>query len=272
MHWEKSNIKLNNFPVETMRFPVGELQVRLATPTPREAVLLATLKKSDDILAMMLTVDAARRAGTRIVHIVAPYIPYARQDRVAVEGEALSIAVIANLINSMRCESVVMYDPHSDVTPALINNAIIMTQADLMKNMPAQSIHEVIVAPDAGAAKANKALGVALKFGRGLVTCGKKRDVKTGEITGQFIADGEVYGRSVTIVDDICDGGATSAGLAPVLKAAGATRINMFVTHGIFSKGFQPFAEHFEEIFFTNSLAQDPRCGPECINIWRQTK
>lgn len=242
-------------------FAGGEVQVSWPAPILRgsQAVALyATINSSDDLMAVMLSVDAFRRNTLHRppITLVLPYFPYARQDRVCAEGESLSVAVVAGMINSLQCERVVICDPHSDVTPALIRNVTVVSQADWVGR--AKKIYrnkclrdKVIIAPDAGACK--KAADLAQQENLPLVQASKVRDPKSGAIT-QTQLHGDVDGKACLIADDICDGGRTFLALADVLRARGATRVDLLVTHGIFSRGLTPFVGKIDAIFTTDSF------------------
>ena len=227
----------------------------------------ACIKNAEDIITLLLVADAVRRAGARVLRLCIPYFPYARQDRVCNDGEALSVSVIASLINSADFAHVRIFDPHSDVAPALIKNCDIVSQVALMDNLPKDAIGDALVSPDAGSEK--KVRAAAKRFNVPMIVCGKDRDVATGNIISSRVVSGDPAGLRVMIVDDICDGGATFISLAKILKELGAAEINLFVTHGIFSKGFKVFEGLIENIYCTNSLWQDQRCRPEMINVWR---
>lgn len=242
-------LKLNNLPVpvEVSTFAGGEEQVKIDMKfVPKGSIgfveITARIKNSKDVMALALLVDACSRLENLHHHaefvLNLPYIPYARQDRVMQPGEALSIKVFAGIINSLGFDKVVVDDPHSDVSAALLNNVHIHGQQELIVSFHDQLAGKdvTIVAPDAGARK--KAQKVADRFHMPIVEAGKVRDVKTGEITGTSVF-GDVSGRECVIVDDICDGGRTFIALAKVLKENGAKRVILYVTHGIFSYGKQ---------------------------------
>jgi len=257
-----SNVKLqlNNLvvPVEHFTFKGGEEQVKIdLAHAPHGRIgfveITAKIKTSVDVMTLALLVDACSRLenlDTNAEFVLnLPYIPYARQDRVMQPGESLSIKVFANIINSLGFDKVVVDDPHSHVSEALINKIRIRGQKELVrelnslivKNSPTLGVglfarDVVVVAPDAGARK--KAQGVADSNRLPIVEAGKIRDLATGEITGTAVF-GDVEGKECLIVDDICDGGRTFIALAQALKAKGAKRVILYVTHGIFSFGKQ---------------------------------
>ena len=117
-------ILVNQKSVGFFKFSGGECHVKISDLEITERTnILANLNNSDDVMSLLLIVDAVRRINPSTqVLLTIPYFPYARQDRVCNEGEALSVKVMADLINSLNCAGVTIYDPHSDVTPALLNN------------------------------------------------------------------------------------------------------------------------------------------------------
>jgi len=176
-----------------------------------------------------------------------PYIPYARQDRVCNEGESLSIVVFAQLINSCGFSEVRVVDPHSDVAPALLKNATITESCGLLKK---DLSSYYVVAPDAGAYK--KAYKWAQKRNAlGVITANKVRDVKTGRVVSVTV-DKDVAGLNLLVVDDLVDGGATFKELAKCLTAA--HKVDLWVTHGIFSKGIKELTDTYNHIYTTNSF------------------
>jgi len=242
-------LRLNNLqvPVEYFTFKGGEEQVKIDTKYAPKGVIsfvdiTAKIKNSTDVMVLALLVDACSRIENLDNHaqftLYLPYIPYARQDRVMQPGEALSIKVFANLVNALHFDKVIVDDPHSDVSAALINNVRIRDQSILIAEFHDQLAGKdvTIIAPDAGARKKSQKVSERLRLP--LVEAGKVRDVKTNEIAGTAVF-GDVEGRECVIVDDICDGGRTFIALAQALKEKGAKRVILYVTHGIFSFGKQ---------------------------------
>jgi ribose-phosphate pyrophosphokinase len=241
--------------VRQFTFPGGEVGVQImphAYADEQEVVsITAHLKNSDDILALLQVNDAVGRQYTSAKKILnLAYVPYARQDRVCNEGESLSIKVFASLINSCNFYKVNILDPHSDVAPALINNCVITESYKLLKKNLSDYY---IVAPDAGAYK--KAHKWAERFqAKGVITANKVRDVRTGNILGIKVEQ-DVTGLNLLVVDDIADGSRTFIELAKVLNSP--AKLELFVSHGIFSKGIKQLTEAYDHIYTTNSFHGD---------------
>ncbi len=265
----KSNYRNNSaYQVTQKVFKGGEVGVQLCSQAinrikdlwPDTVYLTANITSSDDLMGVMLTVDAIRRVNPAVrIRLTIPYFPYARQDRVCNPGESLSVAVVAGMINSLKLEMVSIADPHSDVTPALINNVHVMSLAYTFDHARCaaniSTDDRVIFAPDQGAYKKVLELAKLHKFA-GFGYASKERDPQTMEIKKVTI-NGDVSGKNVLVVDDICDGGRTFLELGKQLREQGAARIELYVTHGIFSYGIDQLCELYDKVYTTNSFHRD---------------
>jgi ribose-phosphate pyrophosphokinase len=249
------------YETKSFVFPGGELQVQIpGLPYIVGSISVrARLQSAEDVIRLLLAceiIDRAHVSGRK--RLVIPYFPYARQDRAMHPDEAFSLKPVARLINSLGYDEVVTCDPHSDVTLALIENVRVVSQVDLVSaHEPLRELirahSPLIIAPDAGAAK--KAFAVAQKYGLSLLTASKVRDTATGAITRtELHAPAPLANSDVLIVDDICDGGRTFIELTRVLSSHGASRVFLYVTHGIFSQGLEPFVGLLDGIFTTDSF------------------
>jgi ribose-phosphate pyrophosphokinase len=236
--------------------------------------IYARARNMDEFMQIPLTVDAVRRTvPSTPIDLVLPYFPGARQDRVMVKGEPLTVKVFADIINSLDLEWVEILDPHSDVTPALINNCIVTNNhgfinsvvGDIMRSLDAPPRLN-IVAPDAGAQKKIYKLMEYLHSinptkDMPLVKADKVRSVLDGKILSTEVHATDLMQDDCLIVDDICDGGRTFVELAKALKDKNAGRLYLAVTHGIFSKGYDELLKHFDKIFTTTSWGNEADGG-----------
>lgn len=245
---------------KTWNFPAGEVGVSAHfdnNATKTDLVKISGhLTNSDEIMKLLMLTDALKRQYTNAqIELHLGYIPYGRQDRVCSEGESLSIKVFANLINAQEYSRVVIFDPHSDVTPALLNNCEVFTQREIFNKLFAYKIssecRDVIIAPDFGASK--KVLDIYNDgYFKEMMVADKVRDLKTGYIT-DFNFTGDVEGKHCVVVDDILDGGATFILIGDALVERGAKSLSLVVTHGIFSKGTEPITSIYDKVYTTNS-------------------
>lgn len=250
-----------------MKFPGGEIGVTVDSQYCFAPVdITAHMQSSDDIMTLILLVDAIRRENpVAEINLFMPYVPYARQDRVCNRGESLSITVFANLINSLKLDRVTILDPHSAVTAALFHRLWVIEQTEIFSKLRSHWGDIWVVAPDLGASK--KAEQFAQYVGAaGVVQCTKVRNLKTGKLSG-FSCLGDVTEKNLFIIDDICDGGGTFVGVREVLS--GAARVELAVTHGIFSKGVSAVETHFDAVYTTNSFSGQIITGlrTHCIDV-----
>lgn len=254
-------IKVNGKPLEKdFTFPGGEVQVRLSKEVLDSKLVWidAHIRSSEDVMKLMLVTDVLIRELDKDVErrLNIHYFPYARQDRVCYPGEAESKAVMLDILGYLKYDVVTVADLHSD-TPhdGLITNEI--TQLEIFNDNP-QILKGVtaLVAPDKGSVK--KTREIANHFNLPVVTCDKVRNPDTGELTGIEIIDTDEYVdvSRMLVIDDICDGGGTFILLSEMLaKEFGdiSSELNLYVTHGIFSKGTDILLDHYDKLFTTDS-------------------
>ena len=258
-------IILNKVPIEQSVFKGGEVHVKV----PHEknidvAHIDAFLYNSNDVMALMLTVDALRNINQNVsIVLTIPYFPYARQDRVCLPGEAFSVRVMANMINSLHVENLTIIDPHSKITEHYLCDANVMTMADIFWKYCPKIGHGryTFVAPDAGAEKKTRALADKLQLPA--IYCTKVRNPETLEITETHIPDVDTN-KMYLIVDDICDGGRTFIALSKLLQEKGVPKQNLelYVTHGIFSYGVDLLADNFNHIYCYHAFPDVDRSNP----------
>jgi ribose-phosphate pyrophosphokinase len=229
----------SNETVELKRFSGGECHVKFLVPfSENDAVSINTrLNSSDDIMTLCLAVDALRNMDVNHIEVFIPYIPYARQDRVMVPGEPLSIKVVAGIINALNLNKVIVFDAHSDVSVALLNKCTNVANHEMVKHF----IHELkltdftLVSPDIGAYKKVDKLAEKMGYTGQIATGIKVRDLSTGQIIKSDVNTDDLNGKACIVIDDICDGGRTFIELAQALKAKNAGDLYFIASHGIFS-------------------------------------
>lgn len=255
---------------EMIQFNGGEMHIKLNNnidySVVEKVVITNRFKNSDDIIKVLITKDALQRKGVKDFDLVMPYIPYARQDRQCDEGESFTLKVFTDIINSANFNKVIVFDAHSDVAPALLNNSINKScdvfVCEVLKDLKKDL---VLISPDAGS---NKKLNkLAIKFQLDLVKCDKVRDVKTGNLTGFEVFSNDLNHRDCLIVDDICDGGGTFIGLAKELIDKNAGNLYLYTTHGIFSRGYTALLSYFDCIYTTNSVMDIKENGVKQFKI-----
>lgn len=240
---------------QSFTFSGGEPHIKIVQDfdVNRKVTITHRLNSFNDLGLLCVTVDALRRMDVKIIELFIPYFPAARQDRVMIPGEPLSVKIYADIINAMQLNKVFVFDAHSEVTPALLNHSTVIPNYTFIKevlNRIGQNVK--LISPDGGALKKIYKVSEFLG-GVEVVECSKSRDVKTGKLSGFKVYNDDLEGMDCLIVDDICDGGGTFVGLAEELKKKNAGKLYLAVSHGIFNKGFEVL-NCFDGIFTTNSF------------------
>lgn len=255
--------------VNVDRYPSGEPMVK---HNGYPSSVLLRPRTAEGFLGGIFWVQSLIEQGVHPPELICPMVFGSRQDRINPTGDTLfTIKGVAKLINSLGCPIVRVLDPHSDVTPALIDRCVAISAADILTAQLLSETsnfkmdpYDAVVAPDAGAEK--RAGKVAQKLGVPLIHGWKTRDVKDGKLTGFGIESawdisievGPDREPHVLVVDDICDGGGTFIGLADALDAEGLTA-DLYVTHGLFTKGTQDLLKRYKKLYCTDSaVAQRP--------------
>ena len=253
--------KLSALPVglSTSIFPGGEVHVCIDDsqhnhPLTSVRVTAHIRNPSDQMMLFMLTDAVRRNYGSTPIHLRMPYVAYARQDRVCNRGEALAAKVFCQMINAQGYESVTIFDPHSDVVPALIDRVVVQDASVAVGKIldrPEYKSGVTFISPDAGAQK--RVMKLAKRFGVDAVLCADKvRNTKTGAIERISFSD-PVFKKQNPglVIDDICDGGATFIALSRAVtdQEIYITTLDLYISHGIFSKGVCHVAEHYNHVF-----------------------
>lgn len=246
----------NNIDYSFFTFSGGEPHIKIISELENvsEVTITHRIQSFNDMGTLLLTTNALKNMGIAKLHVVLPYFPAARQDRLMVSGEPLSVKVYADIINAQNFESVTVFDPHSEVTHALVNNCRVIDNHTFIERVTQQLSDDLLlISPDGGALKKIYKVAAYLQNYE-VIECSKSRNVKTGQLTGFKVYTDNLQGKDCLIVDDICDGGGTFLGLAKELKAKNAGNLYLAVSHGIFSKGFDELEKHFTKIFTTDSF------------------
>jgi ribose-phosphate pyrophosphokinase len=258
-------------------FKGGEphLQITTIVEYPGDLIITQRYNNIADLFQIILANDAARRMGFKNIHLILPYFPAARQDRVCNMGEPLTCKVFTDMINGCGFASVEIFCPHSEVVPALLNNVVVKDELEYVEKViedclkPMQGYINIakkdaivkrfnIVQPDAGAGKrvgkiiqhlSNKFTNCEFK----LIRCEKVRDVKDGSLKDFFVQADDLGRLDTLIVDDINCMGGTFIGLAKKLREKNCGKLMLFTAHADCVEGVQKIVENFDYYYTTNS-------------------
>lgn len=227
-------IKLDNKMVEVKKFPNGEVNIKtkdLNICWKERHTIKLFYENDSDLIHMMMLKKHIDEVGA-FADIVITYMPYSRMDRT--EGlNVFTLKFVAEFINNLKFEHVTVLEPHSEVTPALLNKCEIKNMSAILCNSVMREIEfdnekDYIFFPDAGAEKRySKQIKVP-----NTLTGLKKRDFATGYINElNVVGDVKHDNFRVIIVDDLCSRGGTFMMSANKLKELGAKEIILVVTH-----------------------------------------
>lgn len=257
-----------HLPIQKWSFPAGEIGIKIPATIgqPTEFTIHTRLKNSKRIMELLMTTDAIRRRyldAKITAHF--PYIPYGRQDRKMIAGEAFSLKVFADLINSQNYKKVTSLEPHSEVSAALINNFeestpyYLLNAREQIENNFGKDF--TVIAPDAGALKRIYKQVEFMNIKPNIVCAQKVRDLNTGKIIRiKMDSDDNEYIRNkvCVIFDDIVSRGQTFMHLAEQLKYSGAKNIILVVAHheGVADETLLNKAG-IDKIYTTNSILDE---------------
>ena len=211
---------------------------------------------NDNLMELLVTLDALKRASARRVTAVIPYYGYARQDRKSGPRTPISAKLTANLITSAGADRVLTIDLHAgqiqgffDIPTDNLFAAPVFTR-DIQENYGEESL--VIVSPDVGGVV--RARTIAKRLDADLAIIDKRRE-RAG-LSEVMNIIGDVKGRHCILVDDIVDSAGTLCNAAKALKDAGATSVAAYVSHGVLSGGAvaRVAASPLEELVITDSI------------------
>ena len=212
---------------------------------------------NDNLMELLITLDALRRGSARRVTAVIPYFGYARQDRKSGPRTPISAKLVANLITAAGANRVLTMDLHAAQIQGFfdipVDNlfAAPLFARDIQERFNGREI--MIVSPDVGGVVRARAIAARLNADLAIID---KRRPRAG-VSEVMNVIGEVQGRDCILVDDIVDSGGTLCNAAEALLKNGATSASVYVTHGVFSGGAvaRIGASPIENMTVTDSIA-----------------
>ena len=223
---------------EVKTFADNEVFVRINENVRGEDVFViqsTSYPANDNLMELLICMDALRRASARRITAVIPYFGYARQDRKTDGRTPISAKLVANLISTAGADRVLTMDLHAgqiqgffDIpTDNMVAGPVILS--DIRARYNGDKL--MVVSPDVGGVV--RARGLAKRLGCDLAIVDKRRP-EAGQSEVMNII-GDVSGRRCIMVDDMCDSGGTLCNAAAALKDAGAKDVSAYVTHGVLS-------------------------------------
>ncbi len=212
---------------------------------------------NDNLMELLIMIDALRRASAKRITAVVPYFGYARQDRKPGPRTPISAKLVANIITSAGANRVLSVDLHAgqiqgffDIPTDNLYGAPVMS-ADIQARFGDRNV--MVVSPDVGGVVRARAL--AKRLDNAPLAIVDKRRERAGESEVMNII-GDVEGRFCILIDDIVDSAGTLCNAAGALKASGAEGVAAYCTHGVLSGGAVARVEGSEltELVITDSI------------------
>ena len=253
--------------LEITPFSDGEFQPQFEESVRGASVYIiqSTIPPADNLMELLLTIDAAKRASADEVVAVIPYFGWARQDRKDRPRVAIGAKLVANLLRAAGTDRVMTCDLHAGQIQGFFDIPVDHVYASkvflpYIKSRKFKNL--AIAAPDMGGAK--RANVYARELMCPVIICHKTRE--RANVVGSITAIGEIEGKDIIIVDDMIDTAGTLCKAADVLKSRGAASVRACATHGMLSgSALQRIHDSaLEEVFITDTiphpeLADDPK-------------
>ena len=219
------------------RFADGEIQVTIGENVRASDVFViqsTSNPANENIMELLVMIDALRRASAEHITAVIPYYGYARQDRKVAPRTPITAKLVADLIDVAGATRVLSIDMHAGQIQGFFNTPFdhLYAMPVLLEHMREQFDDSgVIISPDAGGVERARAFGKRLDAQIGMID---KRRPRPNEAQVMHVI-GEVEGRDVVIIDDMIDTAGTLCAAAAALWERGARRISAYATHAVFS-------------------------------------
>ena len=246
------------------KFSDGEFAVSYEESIRGKDVFLvqSTFPNSDNLMELLLMIDAAKRASASHIIAVIPYFGWARQDRKDKPRVSIGAKLVADMLSAAGIDRLITMDLHADQIQGFFNVPVDHLYASNILLPYVQSLHLedlVIASPDVGGSK--RANTYAKYLGCPLVLCNKTRARANVVATMQII--GDVKGKNVVIVDDMVDTAGTITKAANIMMEAGAKSVRACASHCVMSGPASERVQNsaLEEIVFTDSIPYTQRCS-----------
>ena len=261
---------------EVTMFSDGEFQPAF-TESVRGAtvfILQSTFPPTDNLMELLMTIDAAKRASADKVIAVMPYFGWARQDRKDKPRVSIGAKLVANLLRAAGADRVMTCDLHADQIQGFFDFPVDHIYASkvfipYIKSLGLENLS--IAAPDMGGAK--RANAYAKELACPVIICHKSRE--RANVVANITAIGEVEGRNIVIVDDMIDTAGTLTKAADVLMEKGAASVRACATHAVLSgKAYENIAKSaIKEVIVTDTipLSSDPEKDKSKIRVVSMT-
>lgn len=249
--------------VTIKRFPDQEVFVKIDENVRGKDIFIvqpSSPPANDNLMEMLIMIDAARRASAQRITAVLPFYGYARQDRKDQPRVPITAKLVANLLVTAGANRVLTMDLHAPQIQGFFDIPVDHLYAssvfyDYLRPMAEENL--IVISPDVGGIKMASAYADMLGVDFGFVA---KRRMDSTNVEAMSIV-GDVQGKSVLLVDDLTESAGTLKAAADIARKGGATRVRAAVSHAVLNEfGYERLKEGFlDELITTNSIPIDTR-------------
>ena len=250
--------------LQITHFADGEFSVSYEESIRGRDVFLvqSTFPKSDNLMELLLMIDAAKRASARNIIAVCPYFGWARQDRKDKPRVSIGAKLVADLLSVAGIDRLITMDLHADQIQGFFNVPVdhLYASSVLLPYIQGLQMENLVIAsPDVGGSK--RANTYAKYLGCPLVLCNKTR--ARANVVDSIQIIGDVKGKNVFIIDDMVDTAGTITKAADLMMASGAKSVRACASHCVMSGPASDRVQEsaLEEIVFTDSIPYTQRCA-----------
>ena len=245
------------------RFADGEFEVSFEESIRGCEVYLvqSTFPPTDNLMELLLMIDAAKRASAKTIIAVMPYFGWARQDRKDKPRVSIAAKLVADLLTAAGVDRVITMDLHADQIQGFFNVPVdhLYASSVFVPYIESLGLEDMVIAtPDVGGAK--RANSYAKYFNVPLVLCHKQR--AKANVVATMTVIGDVEGKNVILVDDMVDTAGTITKAADLMLAHGAKSVRALCSHAIMSDPASRLIDEsgMAEMIFTNSIPFKKDC------------
>ncbi len=246
------------------KFSDGEFAVSFEESIRGRDIFLvqSTFPNSDNLMELLLMIDAAKRASARTINAVIPYFGWARQDRKDKPRVSIGAKLIADILSVAGIDRLITMDLHADQIQGFFNVPVdhLYGSGVILPYLKSLQLKDLVIAsPDVGGAKRAKSYSKWLDCP--LVLCNKTR--ARANVIAEMQIIGDVKDKDVVIVDDMVDTAGTITTAADLMKSAGARSVRAVASHCVMSGPASERVQNsaLEEIVFTDSIPYSQRCA-----------
>lgn len=245
IHPEESEVKY-----EIFHFPDGEVQIKFLEAIKCKELysVKCRIRNAEELFILMQVADILKRHGI-LFDIEISYLMSMRMDRVMEFTRPFSLKIVVDILKNLGAFDINVLEPHSDRVLNLGDYISSINGLNYLYKIDIDLPDYLVILPDKGAKD-------RYYIYNGTLNCSKIRNSETGKLIGFSIDNPDLLEsdhRPLLVIDDLCDGGGTFAGISNEIRKYTDRELNIFVTHMVNEKGVKTLSDNYDKVYFTNS-------------------